>query len=134
DLVVAGQFSLTTDFDPDPDEEVLLATACNEGSAFLARYADEGAPGGADLRWAFPLGGCVKDDFVPGINMANGVAVTPQDEALVAGSFRGTADFDPGPGEALLSVPRGSTIFLAKYGPDGSYRWALDVEGGESPV
>ncbi len=66
--------------------------------------------------------------------MANGVAVTPQDEALVAGSFRGTADFDPGPGEALLSVPRGSTIFLAKYGPDGSYRWALDVEGGESPV
>src|SRR5690606_27115521 len=72
DLVVAGQFSLTTDFDPDPDEEVLLATACNEGSAFLARYADNGAPGGADLRWAFPLGGCVKDDFVPGITWQTG--------------------------------------------------------------
>src|SRR5690606_16405890 len=59
----------------------------------------------------------------PRHHMANGVAVTPQDEALVAGSFRGTADFDPGPGEAVFSGT--SDAFLASYAGDGTYRWAL---------
>jgi hypothetical protein len=50
----------------------------------------------------------------------NGVAIDASGNGLVAGSFCGTVDFGGGP----LTSAGSSNIFVAKYGPDGSFLWA----------
>ena len=51
---------------------------------------------------------------------------------LVAGSFYGTADFDPGPGSANLSTGNNTqNAFVAKYDADGHYLWAIQFGGSQ---
>lgn len=59
----------------------------------------------------------------------------------VTGNFKGTADFDPGAGTALLTaVGNSADAFLAKYDAHGNYIWVKAImagagsDGGESVV
>jgi hypothetical protein len=47
-------------------------------------------------------------------NNAVAIAVGPDNSLTVVGSFQGTADFDPGPGQALLSTTQPHSMFLVK--------------------
>jgi hypothetical protein len=47
-------------------------------------------------------------------NNSVGIAVGPDNSLTVTGSFQGTADFDPGPGQALLSTTQPHSMFLVK--------------------
>ena len=50
-------------------------------------------------------------------------------EVFIAGTFHGTADFDPGPGEALLASGASDASFIAKYDPAGNLVWANRLGG-----
>lgn len=79
------------------------------GNAFIARFDANGVPLG-NIR----LGG------------TGGVAVTALttigDEAIVAGSFSGTADFDVNTPAGVVAAV-GSDAFVARYTKTGQFRW-----------
>jgi len=69
---------------------------------------------------AFDFGGA---DFEAG----SGIALDGVGNTYVSGYFTGTADFDPGPGTALLTSTGTWDAFAAKYLPDGTFQWATDL-------
>lgn len=50
-------------------------------------------------------------------------------EVFIAGTFHGTVDFDPGPGDSLLTSGPSDTSFIAKYTPAGALVWAYRLVG-----
>jgi len=71
-------------------------------------------------QWGHLIGSTQDDE-------ASAVALEAGGTILVAGGFRGTVDFDPGPGARLLVSRGGSDAFLARYATDGTF---LDVAQG----
>lgn len=83
----------------------LLLQSVGGADIAVARYT---ALGG--LRWAFRAGGPLED-------RATAVTEDPNGVALVAGTFEGQADFDPGPGASLVISQGAADVFLASYEP-----------------
>lgn len=97
-IYMIGIFTLTGDFDPGPGLAPLTSIGGND--AFVVKYDLNG-----DYAWAISLGS-TSTDYITGI------VNNPAGEVLVTGSFYGTVDFDPGPGELKLV---GSTSVLSAY-------------------
>jgi hypothetical protein len=145
--VVAGIFSATADFDPSRSGESLL-TSAGESDAFVAKYAADGKlifakrfGGGAgeiDDRHLFsPLQqtvGEVINNSGPeqkgaGEYVSN-LSVGADNSIYIAGSFLGTADFDPGPGEFNIRSKGYEDIYVLKLDGAGNFIWAKTF-GGE---
>ena len=105
DVVAAGTFTGTADFDPGAG--VVSATAAN-GDGFVVRYSASGefAAGGA-------IGG-------PETDRAEALAASPGGRAVVAGTFSNTLDLDPGAGVLPLVSAGASDAFFAAYTASGS--------------
>lgn len=72
--------------------------------------------------WAISFGGS-------GIDRAKLVETDSVGNILVAGTFRGTVDFDPGPGTASRTSNGESDVFVAKYAPTGTLLWIASLGG-----
>ena len=60
-----------------------------------------------------------------------GLTLDTMSNVHITGKFRGTADFDPGPGTANLTAPSTDfDAFVAKYDSAGNYQWAKQISGG----
>src|SRR5580765_2178932 len=60
-----------------------------------------------------------------GADSGRAIANDPLGNICVAGTFRGTVDFDPGPGIANLVNPGSNDdVFVAKYDGSGAFIWA----------
>ena len=105
DVVVTGDFLGTIDFGGG---RLLTAGALD---IFLVKLT--GGSGG--YVWARRIGG-------RGSDAGQAIAVDPNGDVVVTGSFADTVDFGGGP----LALQAGfSDVFVAKYaGADGAYRWA----------
>ncbi|MHC5112580.1 MAG: SdrD B-like domain-containing protein, partial [Planctomycetota bacterium] len=77
---------------------------------------------------------------LPAFGFALGIGSDENDEGRVVGTdaagnvymtgtFRGTADFDPGSGETLLHGVSNSDVFIAKYTRLGVLVWAKEIAG-----
>lgn len=75
--------------------------------------------------WAHALGG-------PGPDEARAVAVLPEADLFVVGSFSGTADFDPGPGRTELASAGGTDVFVLRLTPRGELVWARRLGGPQA--
>ncbi|RYY90217.1 MAG: T9SS type B sorting domain-containing protein [Chitinophagaceae bacterium] len=120
-LFVTGYFrGPGVDFDPSPATAILNSAgeAGTDpgfgGEAFLAKYDTSG-----NYQWAFRVGGSSIND------LGVAIAVDGLNNVIFSGYFRGTIDFDPGAGSAMLSES-GGTAFVAKYTPSGQYLWAFN--------
>ena len=118
--LVTGRFVFSTTFAAGELHETVLTTAFE--NMFVAKYAPDGS-----LLWAkqpeHPA-----DDPYPSAS-GQGIAVDAARNSLVTGYFYGPTTFGAAePNETELS---GRGIFVAKYAPDGSLRWARQV-GGDS--
>ncbi len=81
----------------------------------------------ADAGWAFGLGG-------PAIESESAVAVGPDGNVYVTGSFNGTIDLDPGPGLAQFTTHiNAQDGFVAKYTQQGTFLWASTFGGVQGP-
>lgn len=111
----SGSFNQTVDFDPGPGVHNL--TAVGGFDIYMAKLNASG-----NYVWAKNIGGAMDDES----NF-----ITLDNNALyLTGSFRGTADFDPGTGTSNLTAIGGEDIFVAKYDTAGNYAWARNMGGG----
>ncbi len=118
---VAGSLESSVDF--DPGEGVDERTSLGENDAFVTRFTADGDYEGT---WVFAAGLDVAD--------ASGLAIDGGGNVIAVGSFRGSADFDPGEDVDLrVSTPiftkDSLDAFVTKLGPDGSYLWTRTLGG-----
>ncbi|MCU0622977.1 MAG: hypothetical protein MUF53_03825, partial [Gemmatimonadaceae bacterium] len=67
-----------------------------------------------------------------GADEARAVAIGANDDLFVTGVYQGPADFDPAGGDVLLQpyvAADPSDVFVARYGTDGTLRWAAPLAG-----
>ncbi len=79
----------------------------------------------ANVQWALGMGGT-------GVDEGYSVSIDPLGNILTTGTFKGTIDFDPGPGTSLLTTGANSEIFIAKFDPAGNLIWAKKIGGSGS--
>ncbi len=117
DVYATGLYSGTCDFDPGFLLDTISSNAASD-DAFLVKLNSNGI-----FQWARAFGG-IDLDF------GRSVMMNTLGEVCVAGNFRGTVDFDPGP---LVNVLGGSSffsdVFISSFSPTGSLNWARRIGG-----
>lgn len=116
-VYTTGAFGETMDFDPSPKTYELRATGLM--STYVSTLDKDG-------------------NFVRAIVFGEGhgqtVAVDDADNLYVLGKFRGTVDFDPGPGTFKLTSSESYDrfdIFLSKLNREGNLIWAIQIGGDD---
>jgi len=115
-FIIAGSYEGTLDF--DPSGATLYKTSEGSYDLFLAKYTPNG-----DVIWANSMGGLLLD-------WGSDIALDQLGNIYITGGIGGWADFDPGPGSALIGATGAEDAILAKYDKDGNYRWSFSVGGG----
>lgn len=114
DVYVLGYYWGGADFDPnaDPDDELYLVESNGETDVYLTKFDSNG-----NWQWAGAWGGIDYDE-------GNGLLVNSAGDVSVSGRFRGTVDFDPGPGVVeRTSQPTDSSAFLSRFNSNGDFLW-----------
>jgi hypothetical protein len=120
---VTGMFSGTVDFDPGPAVDQRTAMYPYD-DIFITKYHPDGS-----YAWARTY-----NAFFPN-EVGGNIAVDGDGNALIAGYFYGTVDFDPDPiaTDWRISVEGERDdvpdIFVTKLYADGSYAWTYTVGG-----
>jgi len=121
-VYVVGSFYSTVDFDPGPGTAIY--TSNGDQDIFGSMFSSSG-----NWMGTITLGG-LKNDVCSAITVSKSGAI------YVAGYFRDTVDFDPGPGEdnhTIIGIY--PDIFLGKYAPNGKLIWVktwdatVEIEG-----
>ena len=121
-LIITGYFGGTMDFDPDPENGVMLS-ASGSHEPFVMKLT----PGG-NLVWAKALGGSHGEG---GTNEIENAATDSDGNVYVGGYFVGQVDFDRDASysdDRDLLTARGTwDAFLAKYDSDGTLWWVRQM-------
>lgn len=123
-LYLTGHYFATLDFDPGP--AVFNMTCSGTGyAAFLLKL-----DGGGNFVWAKEL---IETDYG---NSGYAVAIAQSGNIYVSGSFKGTGDFDPGPGvfTASSATTTAEDIFISKFDVNGNFTWMKQFSGSSGKV
>ena len=110
-----GIFASTADFDPGPGIFNLTSTTASYWDIFVSKLDVSG-----NFVWAKQMGGILNDE-------AHSIAVDASGNVYTTGIFRGTADFDPGPGTFNLTAAGLSEVFISKLDASGNFLWAKQM-------
>ena len=80
-----------------------------------------------NAEWVFNLSGNIED-------ISYRMAVDPDGNPVITGAFKGSVDFDPGPGSYMLTSSGLKDIFIAKYSASGSLVWASRLGGTSDDI
>ncbi len=119
-VYTTGYFNGTVDFDPGPGTVNLTAAGTLSSDIFISK-----SDGNGNYVWAKRIGGAVLMDQT---SQGRAIAVDDSGNVYTAGSFNGTADFDPGPGTVNF-ISQSTDIFICKLDADGNYVWAKQIGG-----
>ena len=96
----------------------------NLGSVQACATTQAGSSTGGETIWAKRFGNTLQD-------RGRAVAIDHEGNVIVTGEFSSTVDFGGGPLSASnLYGP--TSIFVAKYSPDGAHQWSKTFEVGKS--
>ncbi|MCW5898791.1 MAG: T9SS type A sorting domain-containing protein [Flavobacteriales bacterium] len=115
-VYMAGYFQVSIDLDPTPGQDIVSAVGGQNG--YVVKLANDGS-----YIWGRHFSGSTC--------MATALAFGLDGSILIAGTFTGTVDFDPGPGVANLTAPASTWYFLCGLSPDGQYQWARRFGSGD---
>lgn len=125
-LVIAG---LTQDneidFDPSDSSDFFAGGSGNGAEIFLASYSLEG-----EFQWVNIVTQLVRTGSGQS-DEANGVVLTEDGHVFLGGAFNGTADFDGGPAELVLTSVAADG-YLALYSPTGSPVWIKQLRSSQA--
>ena len=118
DSFVAGTFGGSLNLNPGPG--VTTLTAAGNRDIYLAEYSKAGA-----LLWAKSL-----PSTAGYYAQANAISLDSLGNIVMAGSFTGTANLNPGGLGGTLAATAGRTdAFVAKFNATGAFLWADKFEG-----
>lgn len=112
DILVAGLFGDTTDFDPGPETFELIANP-GLGDAFVLKLDTAG-----NFIWVKTVGGS-------GLDKAFALCTDVEGNIFVTGRFQQTVDFDPGAGSFPLTTASSMDLFTLKLDVAGNFAWAV---------
>ncbi len=112
-LVIAGDFTGSSDFDPGAG--TITLTSAGGRDIFVSKFLLDGS-----LVWVKQLGGTLDD-------AAYGVASDASGNIYTAGGFYGTADFNPGGAVNNMTSAGGDDIYVSKLDAAGNYVWAVRI-------
>jgi len=110
DLIIAGTFNDTSDFDPSSNIYNLNANGYDD--IFILKLDSSG-----NFQWAKGFGS-------PNYEKCNSITIDNMNNIYMAGSFSGTVDFDPGPNTYNLTAAGNTDCFLIKFNSNGELVWA----------
>ncbi|HRK53538.1 MAG TPA: IPT/TIG domain-containing protein [Cyclobacteriaceae bacterium] len=110
EVLTSGSFQSTADFDPGLGAFNLVSSGSSDG--FISMLDATGT-----FVWAVSMGGASLDGVA-------GAEIDASGNTLAAGTFAGTADFDPGPGTSNLTSAGSTDIFILKLNALGNFLWA----------
>ena len=116
-IYTTGSYSGTVDFDPDTTTATLTSLVFDD--VFVQKMDSSG-----NFVWVRSLGTTAGAGHAIGADNSGNV--------YTAGSFNGTADFDPGSGVANLTSNGFSDIFIQKMDSNGNFIWARSIGGNSS--
>jgi len=105
-IVITGEFDEYVDFDPGPANAYLYPTGFT--NIFFACYDTA-----LNYQWAKRIGG----NF---LSRPNDLAIDPNGDILLLGTFFNTCDFDPSPAVVNLTSSF-NTMFIGRYDANGNY-------------
>ena len=114
-VYIIGPYSGTVDFDPGIG--VFNLTSTGSFDVYIQKLSKSG-----NLIWAKSIGGT-------GTELGLSVSIDYSNNILIAGSFTGTADFDPGVGIANMTSFGNTDAFVLKLNSSGNYLWAKQFGG-----
>lgn len=122
-VYACGWFLNTIDIDPGPNEHILTNIAGGR-SMFIAKFDTDG-----NLIWVGQISST--QSAYP-----RKVAITSNGDLVCVGSFKGTADFDPGSGVLNLTsyYATDPATFLIRLTNQGNLLWAKKCDGVGSSV
>jgi len=129
DIILAGSFIGTIDFDPDSSSVHNLSTGFNQYDGFVVRLSPAGS-----FIWAKEFNASSNSARV---TSASSVAIDDWGNIFFGGDFQGTVDFNPG--SATLNLTPNpfweDNLFIVKLRPNGDLAWAKEFRsGGDNTV
>ncbi len=114
-VYTTGFFWRTADF--DPSDGTYNLTSAGSTDIFIQKLDANG-----NFVWAKALGGIYTD-------IAYSISTDPSGNIYTAGSFQGTADFDPSTHTYYLTSAGSIDIFIQKLDANGNFVWAKRMGG-----
>jgi hypothetical protein len=114
-VYTAGSFSGTVDFNPGSTTNNLTVTEGINIDAFISKLDSAG-----NYVWAINFGGRGSDEV-------RAIKIDDSNNIYVTGTFKDTADFDPGPNVYTLIPTGNESVFVAKYDSAGAFIWAQNI-------
>jgi hypothetical protein len=118
-VYVGGSFDGTVDFDPGPKTKYLSSGSARAG--FVLKLDTNG-----NFGWVSPFIGKTVGS-TRSASGAQSIALDPNGNIIVGGTFNGTVDFNPAGGTTYLTTHSGG--FITKLNSAGSLVWAKEFEG-----
>lgn len=117
-IYVAGDFYLTSDFDPGAGTTNL--TSVGDKDIFISKL-----DGFGNLLWAKSMGG-------NGIDDVSSMAIDHSANIYTTGSFQAITDFDPSAGINNLTSAGWNDVYISKLNAAGNLLWAESIGGSAS--
>ncbi|HRZ42186.1 MAG TPA: T9SS type A sorting domain-containing protein [Bacteroidales bacterium] len=114
-VYTTGGFQATADFDPGPGTFNL--TSAGSSDVFVQKMDAAG-----NFVWAKSYGGADHDG-------ASSISLDAAGNLYTTGTYKGTADFDPGAGAFNLTSAGNGDIFVQKMDTAGNFIWAKSFGG-----
>ncbi len=115
EIVITGTFGGTVDFDPGSGSYPLTSSPASE---YIAKLSGSGS-----IVWA----GALMSIGTIGVNHSK-LQINSNDEVVIAGTFSGSVDFDPGTGTNILTTNSTyNNFFIAEFNNSGALNWVVDI-------
>lgn len=123
-VYLTGIFRDTFDLNPGQGNAILVPKTIDnsepEMNVFIAKYDTAG-----NFLWAKTIIGRHVESNPGG----NSITVDAMGNLIMVGSFKDSADFDPGPGSSILESNGGQDIYIMKLDQGGNFLWAKSFGG-----
>jgi hypothetical protein len=117
DLLIAGYFNDSVDFDPDTTSSFYLSSQSYSSDAFILKLSSDGG-----FIWAKSYGGMSQEK-------PRTLGVDSNNNIFCSGIFHNSVDFDPGSSiYTLVSIGTWDT-YLQKLDHQGNFVWATSIGG-----
>jgi len=128
DLLIAGSFGNSVDFDPSESDFILNAETLSD--RFFAKYSSAG-----NLLWARGLN--VNGHWAGGGSGGGETFLVKENsegEIITTGNFKGLVDFDPGPQVEYVNTGLNRSTFFSKYTAEGNFMWVKAIQSTYTQV